>query len=110
MLNARLAIRMEASLSDDIGAQLSAMMAGVSDRTFSRWCNSGTTPNASSEKKLRDIFYIVQFLQEHDSRHVVRAWLIGMNPGLDDMSPAEVIVAGDIKMAMTAARSFVTNG
>jgi hypothetical protein len=42
-----------------------------------------------------------------DSSRVVKAWFIGLNPQLDDESPAEAIREGRLKEAMNAARAFV---
>ena len=41
---------------------------------------------------------------------MIRAWFIGMNPQLDDESPAEVIREGRVKDALTAAKTFVSGG
>ena len=45
-----------------------------------------------------------------DSSRVVKAWFIGLNPQLDDESPAEAIREGRLKEAMSAARAFVAGG
>lgn len=39
-----------------------------------------------------------------------RAWFIGLNPQLDDVSPAEAIHDGRLKEAKAAARAFVAGG
>jgi len=63
-----------------------------------------------NDRKLRDLFALVQFMLKSDSRHVVRAWLIGMNHLLDDKSPATVIADGRIAEVFAAARIYATEG
>lgn len=41
---------------------------------------------------------------------MIRAWFVGMNPQLDDDSPAEAIHGGRLKEAMAAARAFAAGG
>lgn len=98
-------------LSENLGPKLVAHMVGKSPQTIARWAD-GTQkpPQPDVERRLRGAFQIVQLLIETDSRHVVRAWFIGMNPQLEDRSPAEVIADGDVRAAMAAARAFTTGG
>lgn len=63
-----------------------------------------------NEKKLRTAYEISQLLVRFDSPRVVKAWFIGLNPQLGDVSPAEAIHDGDLKEAMSAARAFVAGG
>lgn len=98
-------------LNKNLGPKLVAYMVGKSTQTVARWAEgTQSPPQPDVERKLRGAFQIVQLLVETDSRHVVRAWFIGMNPQLEDRSPAEVIAAGDVRAAMTAARAFSTGG
>lgn len=98
-------------LNDSIGPKLVAYMVGKSTQTVARWAEgSQAPPQPDIERKLRGAFQIVQLLVETDSRHVVRAWFIGMNPQLEDLSPAEVIADGDVRAAMAAARAFTSGG
>jgi hypothetical protein len=98
-------------LNDNIGPKLVAYMVGKSTQTVARWADgSQAPPQTEVERKLRGAFQIVQLLVETDSRHVVRTWFIGMNPQLEDRSPAEVIADGDVRAAMAAARAFTPGG
>jgi hypothetical protein len=45
-----------------------------------------------------------------ESAQTVRAWFLGMDPRLDDTSPAEAIREGRLKEAMAAARAFAAGG
>lgn len=62
------------------------------------------------EKNLRAAFQVFQLIQTVDAPHTVRAWFMGMNPQLDDVSPAEALADGDHRAVMAAARAFTTGG
>ncbi|MGC5617414.1 hypothetical protein [Georgenia sp. Z1491] len=98
-------------LSDNLGPKVVAYMVGKSPQTVSRWAEEKQRPpQPDVERKLRGALQIFQHLVERDSRHVARAWFIGMNPQLEDRSPTEVIADGDVRAAMAAARAFSTGG
>ncbi len=96
-------------LRELLSRRLVAYIAGVKDaKTVTRWA-SGEVENVrdENEKRLRTAYEIAQLLVRFDSPRVVKAWFIGLNPQLDDTSPAEAIHDGDLKAAMSAARAFV---
>jgi len=98
-------------LNENLGPKLTAYLVGKSPQTVSRWIRGEQSPpQPEVERRLRGSFQIFDLLVESDSRHVVRAWFIGMNPQLDDHSPAEVIASGDTRSAMAAARAFSAGG
>jgi hypothetical protein len=101
-----------ATLQDMLSRRLVAYVAGVKDaKTVSRWANGEVTAvRDDSEKRLRVAFEIAQLLLQFDSPRVVKAWFIGLNPQLGDVSPADTIREGKLKEAMVAARAFVTGG
>ncbi len=95
-----------------LGRRLVAYVTGVKDaKTVSRWAK-GEVGEArwESERRLRAAYEIAQLLVRFDSSRVVKAWFIGLNPQLDDESPAEAIRDGRLKEAMNAARAFVAGG
>ena len=67
-------------------------------------------PWAESEARLRTAFQVFHLLQNEESPHTVRAWMIGMNPQLDDVSPAEAIHEGKLKDVWVAAKAYVSGG
>jgi len=98
-------------LQEALGQRLVAYMAGVEDpKRVGRWAQGAQTPREEAERRLRAAFQIFHLLVASDSEHVVRAWFIGMNPQLEDDSPAEVIHEGRLKDALAAARAFVAGG
>lgn len=94
-----------------LGPKLSAFLVGKDPQTVARWAK-GTQrpPQEEVERRLRAAFDVALLLAAEDSRHVVRAWFIGMNPQLDDLSPAEAIAEGRLRETMAAARAFVAGG
>lgn len=96
-------------LVDNLGAALTAHIAGVDRRTVTRWAD-GSPARAEGEKNLRAAFQVFQLIQTVDAPHTVRAWFMGMNPQLEDLSPAEALADGLHREVMAAARAFVAGG
>jgi hypothetical protein len=98
-------------LQETLGQKLVAFMAGVSDpKRVGQWAQGKQAPRDEAERRLRAAFQIYHLLLSEDSAHVVRAWFIGMNPQLEDDSPAEAIRSGKLKEALAAARAFISGG
>jgi hypothetical protein len=96
-------------LSENLGPTLTAFIAGVDKRTITRYIK-GDQPREDQEKRLRAAYQIFNLIHEVEANHTVRAWFMGMNPQLDDESPAESIAAGDFRGTMAAARAFIAGG
>ena len=98
-------------LNDNLGPKLTAFMVGKDQQTVARWAKGKQSPPQDDvERRLRAVFAVFQLLSENDTRHVARAWFLDMNPQLDDVSPAEAIANGDLRVVMAAARAFVAGG
>ena len=99
-------------LQDLLGRRLVAYVAGVKDaKTVSRWASGEVgSVRQGSEERIRTAYEIAQLLVQFDSPRIVKAWFIGLNPQLDDVSPAETIREGRLKEAKAAARAFVAGG
>lgn len=98
-------------LQDLLSRRLVAYVADVKDaKTVSRWVNGEVEAREESEKRLRTAYEIAHLLVEFDSPRVVKAWFIGLDPQLDDTSPAEAIHDGQLKEALAAARAFMAGG
>jgi len=99
-------------LQDLLGRRLVAYVAGVQDgKTVSRWANGEVSSvRQESEERIRTAYEVAQLLVRFDSPRIVKAWFIGLNPQLDDVSPAETIREGRLKEAKAAARAFVAGG
>lgn len=64
----------------------------------------------AGEANLRVAFQVFRLIQTVDAPQTVRAWFMGMNPQLDDVSPAEALSEGAHREVMAAARAFVAGG
>lgn len=101
-----------AFLVDLLGSRLVAYIAGVKDtKTVRRWANNeGGEVRPDSQQRIRVAYEIAQLLIQVDSPRVVKAWFIGLNPQLDDVSPAEMLHEKKLKEVKTAARAFIAGG
>ena len=100
-------------LQEVLTRRLTAYVAGVRDaKTVTRWATGEVTEirDVETERRLRTAYEITQLLLAAEAPQTVRAWFIGLNPQLDDTSPAEAINEGRLKDALLAARSFLVGG
>lgn len=99
-----------AALQGQLGQALLGVIVNKNARTLTRWANGAVRPPQASEQLLRDTFQVVELLTSAESADVARAWFMGMNPQLDDESPAEALSTGRARDVMAAARSFAAHG
>ena len=101
-----------AFLQDALGQKLVAYMVGVEDpKTVGRWASEKRVPqDVEVEKRLREAHQIFRLLMTKESPHTVRAWFVGMNPQLDDETPAAAIREGRSRDVLVAARAFLAGG
>jgi hypothetical protein len=97
-----------------IGRKLTSYVAGIKDaRAIDRWLQNGA-PQKEVERRLRLTYQIAAMMAGFDSPAVVQAWLIGLNPELDDQVPLKLLREGDIeengRRVLGAARAFVAGG
>jgi hypothetical protein len=98
-------------LQEVLGQKLVAHIAGVADpRTVARWAAGERSPRAEHEQCLRCAYQTFQLLLAEESSHTVRAWFLGLNPQLDDQSPAQSIREGDFRDVLVAAKAFFAGG
>jgi hypothetical protein len=101
-----------AFLQDALGQKLVAFMVGVDDpKTVGRWAGEKRLPrDIEVERKLRDAYQIFRLLLTKESPYTVRAWFVGLNPQLDDESPATAIREGRTRDVLVAAKAFLAGG
>jgi thymidylate kinase len=99
-----------AFLQREIGPNLTAYIAGKSPNTVARWSRSEQKAGDKEERRLRETYRIYQLITEADSNHVARAWLMGLNPQLDDQAPADVLREDRLRDALVAAKAFRVGG
>jgi hypothetical protein len=99
-----------------LGARLVAVIAGVVEtRAVHQWAD-GTRELKSSatEDRLRLAYHLWKLITQRDSDRVAQAWFTGLNPKLDDASPARLLRDGDLEeegpRLLAAARAFATTG
>lgn len=98
-------------LNENLGSHLLALTVGVNPRTVGRWLtDQERTPKFGHEVLLRDAYQVFRTVQQVEAPVTVRAWFMGMNPQLEDRSPAESIRDGHAKDVMAAARAFINAG
>lgn len=98
-------------LQETLGQKLVAHMVGVSNpKTVGKWASGESAPRSAHEDALRSVHQISLLLLTKESRHTVRAWFLGMNPQLNDLSPANVIADGRYGDVLAAAKAFLAGG
>ncbi len=105
-----------AELRDLLTARLVAYIAGVGEtRAVHEWADgSRAIRSADTSARLRLGLQVALMLAEQDDPIVVQAWFTGLNPQLDDRSPARLLREGDLDesgpLVMGAARAFMAGG
>ena len=103
-------------LRDLLGAKLVAYLGGVREtRAVRQWADGERgLQDRVDEQRLRLAHQVASLIAEKDTPGVVQAWFQGLNPQLDDRSPARLLRDGDPADAgpqvLTAARSFAATG
>lgn len=95
-------------LQEVLGQKLVAYIADVSDpRTVSRWAAVERAPRTDHEQRLRCAYQTFQLLLSRETPDIVRAWFLGLDPQLDDESPAQRIRDGAFRDVLIAAKAFL---
>ena len=103
-------------LIDILGAKLVAYIAGVREaRAVQQYADESRNPrHPAIEPRLRLALRVARLIRGHDSKEVAQAWFIGLNPQLNDRSPARLLREGEIdevgREVIAAARAFVVGG
>ncbi len=95
-----------------LGARLVAYLGSVREtRAVHEWAVGQREPSAGTKRRLREAFIVALMLSESDSPETVQAWFEGLNPQLDDQSPAQLLRDGDLADIgadiLRAARAFL---
>jgi hypothetical protein len=100
------------ALRELLGAKLVAYLGGVKEtRAVRQWAEgSRKIANPSDVERLRVAYRAARMINVKASTQVVQAWFQGLNPFLDDVSPARVLRDGGIDAegprVIAAARQF----
>ena len=105
-----------AELRDELGATLVAQLAGVQEsRAVRQWADGERRiQNPAQERRLRLAHQVAAIVRSDHSPGVAAAWFRGLNPDLEDRSPAKVLREGALDdvgpLVLQAARSFAAGG
>lgn len=102
-------------LSELLGPKLVAYIAGVREtRAVWQWAEGDREARVPIPRRLRLALQVALLIARHDSHEVAQAWFQGLNPQLEDRSPARLLREGDLDeigpQVLSAARAFVSGG
>jgi len=99
-----------------MGAKLVAYLGGVRETRAVRQWAEGTrsVQDSTDERRLRLAYQVATLIAERDSPGVIQAWFQGLDPQLDDRSPARLLREGELDevgpLVLAAARAFAATG
>lgn len=104
-----------ADLRDVLGARLVAYLGSVREtRAVNQWADGSRDPSDDVKQRLRVALQVALTLAGAESKELAQAWFQGLNPQLDDRSPAWLLREGDIDEfgpgVIAAARAFLVGG
>lgn len=94
------------ALTSKLGTKLVAFIVDRDPSTISRW-KAGAEAGEASLLPLRIAYQVVKMLEPVEADATIRAWFLGSNPQLDDLSPAEALHDGLNRETLAAARAFL---
>lgn len=102
-------------LRELLGARLVAYLGGVREtRAVHQWADEDRQPSAEVQQRLRLALQVALPIAEADSKETAQAWFQGLNPQLDDRSPARMLRDGALDESgpavLAAARAFLVGG
>jgi hypothetical protein len=102
-------------LRDILGPKLCAYLGSVKEtRAVHEWADGSREPSDGTQQRLRVALRVALAIADVDSPEVVRAWFQGLNPQLDDRSPARLLREGDLEeigpAVIAAERAFLVGG
>jgi hypothetical protein len=102
-------------LRELLGARLAAYLGGVSEtRAVRQWARAERAPGEQTQQRLRVALQVALMLDQSDGPEVSQAWFQGLNPELEDRSPARLLRDEDLQEAgpvvIAAARAFRVSG
>lgn len=102
---------MASTLVEVLGRPITAYIVHVRNvKTVSRWATGEVNQirDRYSEERLVAAYQMVSLLLEEEvPPPVIKQLTMGMNPALNDESPAQAIREGDYRGAMSAARNYI---
>jgi hypothetical protein len=103
------------ALRELLGPRLVAYLGSVREtRAVHQWADGTREPSDAVQQRLRVALQVAAMLTEAESPRIAQAWMQGLNPQLDDRSPARLLREGDVQevgpAVIGAARAFLVGG
>jgi hypothetical protein len=103
------------ALREILGLKLCAYLGSVKEtRAVNEWADGLREPSDAVQRRLRLALQVAGAIAEADGPEIARAWFQGLNPQLDDRSPARLLREGDIDDVgpdvIAAERAFLGGG
>jgi hypothetical protein len=104
-----------AELRAVLGARLVAYLGSVREtRAVRQWAEGEREPSEDVRHRLRVALQVALPLADAESPEIAQAWFQGLNPQLDDRSPARLLRDGELDevgpAVIAAARAFLIGG
>jgi hypothetical protein len=98
-----------------LGARLVAYLGSVKEtRAVRQWAGGEREPSEEVRNRLRVALQVALSLAAAESPEIAQAWFQGLNPQLDDRSPARLLREGEPDevgpAVIAAARAFLIGG
>ncbi len=98
-----------------LGARLCAYLGSVKEtRAVHQWVEGSRAPSVDVQRRLRVALQAAAPIAAADSAAVAQAWFQGLNPQLEDRSPAHLLREGELDeigpAVLGAVRSFLAGG
>jgi hypothetical protein len=98
-----------------LGARLVAYLGSVREtRAVRQWADGDREPSNDVQNRLRVALQVALPLAEVESPQIAQAWFQGLNPQLEDRSPARMLREGELEevgpAVIAAARAFLIGG
>jgi hypothetical protein len=98
-----------------LGAQLTAYIGAAGEtREVHGWAEGHHQPSEVTKQRLRHALVVAITIADADSPEIAQAWFQGLNPQLDDRSPARLLREGELDdigpAVIGAARAFLVGG
>jgi hypothetical protein len=102
-------------LRELLGARLVAYLGRVKEtRAVHEWADGTRAPSADTVRRLRVALQVALAISAVDGPEVTQAWFQGLNPQLEDRSPARLLREGELDelgpAVIAASRAFLVGG
>lgn len=103
------------ALRELLGPRLVAYLGGVQEtRAVHQWADGARAPSDAVQQRLRVALQVASMVAEVEGPRIAQAWLQGLNPQLEDRSPARLLREGELQevgpAVVGAARAFLVGG